>query len=95
MPSKRYNKFPTGTKTMTADTIEKLIPIVKKNQEIYKKIYSILENNDLKNFLKAYKLFIYYEDDNEMINKIKTNTLVKTVQFDVILIAPHSCLDGC
>ena len=31
MPSKRYNKFPTGTKSMTADTIEKLIPIVKKN----------------------------------------------------------------
>ena len=56
---------------------------VKKNQEIYKKIYLILENNDLKNFLKAYKLFIYYEDNDEIINKIKTNTLVTTGQFDV------------
>jgi len=55
----------------------------KKNKEIYEKIYSMLENNDLKNFLKAYKLFVYYEDDNKMINKIKTNTLVTTGQFDV------------
>ena len=56
---------------------------LKKNIEIYEKIDSMLENNDLKNFLKAYKLFVYYEDDNEMINKIKTNTLVTTGQFDV------------
>ena len=55
----------------------------KKNQEIYEKIYSMLENNDLKNFLKAYKLFVSYEDDDEIINKIKTNTLVTTGQFDV------------
>ena len=56
---------------------------VKKNQEIYKKIYLMLENNDLKDFLKAYRLFIYYEDNDEMINKINTNTLVTTGQFDV------------
>ena len=55
----------------------------KKNQEIYEKIYSMLENNDLNNFLKAYKLFVSYEDDDEIINKIKTNTLVTTGQFDV------------
>ncbi len=55
----------------------------KKNQEIYQKIYSMLENNDFKNFLKAYKLFVSYEDDDEIINKIKTNTLVTTGQFDV------------
>ena len=55
----------------------------KKNQEIYEKIYSMLKNNDLNNFLKAYKLFVSYEDDNEIINKIKTNTLVTTGQFDV------------
>ena len=55
----------------------------KKNKEVYNKIYSILENNDLKTFLKAYKLFIFYEDNDEMINKIKTNTLVTTGQFDV------------
>ena len=55
----------------------------KKNKEVYNKIYSMLENNDLKTFLKAYKLFIFYEDNDEMINKIKTNTLVTTGQFDV------------
>ena len=43
----------------------------------------MLENNDIKNFLKAYKLFVSYEDDDEIINKIKTNTLVTTGQFDV------------
>ena len=43
----------------------------------------MLENNDLKDFLKAYRLFIYYEDNDEMINKINTNTLVTTGQFDV------------
>ena len=56
---------------------------IKNNQEIYGKIYSMLENNDHKSFLKAYKLFIYYEDDDDIINKIKTNTLVTTGQFDV------------
>ena len=56
---------------------------VKDNKQIYNKIYSILENNDQKNFLKAYKLFVFYEDDDEIINKIKTNTLVTTGQFDV------------
>ena len=56
---------------------------IKNNQEIYGKIYSMLENNDHKSFLKAYKLFICYEDDDDIINKIKTNTLVTTGQFDV------------
>ena len=56
---------------------------IKNNQEIYNKIYLMLENNDLKDFLKAYRLFIYYEDNDEIINKIKTNTLVTTGQFDV------------
>ena len=56
---------------------------IKNNQEIYNKIYLMLENNDHKDFLKAYKLFICYEDDDEIISKIKTNTLVTTGQFDV------------
>ena len=46
---------------------------IKNNQEIYNKIYLMLENNDHKDFLKAYKLFICYEDDDEIISKIKTN----------------------
>ena len=56
---------------------------IKNNKEIYNKIYSMLENIDKKNLLKAYKLFVFYEDDDDMINKIKAKTLVTTGQFDV------------
>jgi len=56
---------------------------IKNNKEIYNKIYAMLENIDHKNLLKAYKLFVFYEDDDDMINKIKANTLVTTGQFDV------------
>ena len=31
MSSKRFNNLPNGTKAMTAEVIEKLIPTVKKN----------------------------------------------------------------
>ena len=44
---------------------------------------SILEENDQKNLLKAYKLFVYYEDDDQILDEIKTNTLVTTGQHDV------------
>jgi len=56
---------------------------IKNNKEIYDKIYSMLDKNDQKNLLKAYKLFVFYEDDDDMINKIKAKTLVTTGQFDV------------
>jgi len=56
---------------------------IKNNKEIYDKIYAMLENIDHKNLLKAYKLFVFYEDDDDMVNKIKANTLVTTGQFDV------------
>ena len=56
---------------------------IKNNKEIYDKIYSMLEKNDQKNLFKAYKLFVFYEDDDDMINKIKAKTLVTTGQFDV------------
>ena len=56
---------------------------IKNNKEIYDKIYSMLEKNDQKNLLKAYKLFVFYEDDDDIINKIKAKTLVTTGQFDV------------
>jgi len=56
---------------------------IKNNKEIYDKIYSMLEENDHINLLKAYKLFVFYEDDDAMINKIKAKTLVTTGQFDV------------
>ena len=31
MPSKRYNKLPKGTKSITSDSVDKLIPAIKKN----------------------------------------------------------------
>ena len=56
---------------------------IKNNKEVYDKIYLMLEDNDLKNLLKIYKLFVNYEDDDQMFGKINTNTLVTTVQYDV------------
>jgi len=56
---------------------------IKNNKEVYDKIYSMLEDNDLKNLLKIYKLFVNYEDDDQMFDKINTNTLVTTGQYDV------------
>ncbi len=56
---------------------------IKNNPEMYKTIYSMLDGNNPENFLKAYKLFVYYQDDDEMLKKINTNTLVSTGQNDV------------
>lgn len=56
---------------------------IKKNPEIYKKIYLDLEKNDRKNFLKSYELFIHYQDDDNMIKKINVNTLITTGENDV------------
>ena len=56
---------------------------IRNNPEIYKQIYKILENNDRSNFLKSYKLFTYFEDDDGMIDKITVNTLITTGENDV------------
>ena len=56
---------------------------IKNNKEIYDKIYSMIEENDHKNLLKVYKLFVNYEDEDQMFGKINTNTLVTTGQYDV------------
>ncbi len=55
----------------------------KKNPAIYKKVYSLLEKNDHKNFLKSYELFVRYQDDDNMIKKINVNTLITTGENDV------------
>ena len=55
----------------------------KKNPEIYKSIYSILEKNDHKNFLRSYEPFVHYQDDDDMIKKISVNTLITTGENDV------------
>ena len=43
----------------------------------------MLEENDHKNLLKAYKLFVNYKDDDEILGKINVNTLVTTGQNDL------------
>ena len=56
---------------------------LKNNKEIYDKIFSILSKNEHNNFIKVYKLFVNYEDDDQILDEIKTNTLVTTGQHDV------------
>jgi len=56
---------------------------IKDNKETYNKILSMLKANNLTNLLKAYKLFVNYEDNDQMLNNIKINTLVTTGQYDV------------
>ena len=53
-----------------------------KNPKTYEKIKSILDKNDMTNFLKVYQLFLEHKD-NEEFNKIKTKTLVITGEEDV------------
>ena len=55
----------------------------KKNPDIYKKIYSILEKNKRLDFLKCYEIFVKYVDDDKMLKKIDVNTLVATGENDV------------
>ena len=54
---------------------------LEKNSEIYEKISYILENNNVKNFLKVYELFIYHKN-NENFQNIKVNTLIMTGEND-------------
>ena len=56
---------------------------LRENKEIYNKMFSILEENDHVNLLKAYKIFVNYEDDDKLLSNINTNTLVTTGQYDV------------
>lgn len=56
---------------------------IKKNPDAYKKIYSILEKNNHKDFLKCYEIFVNYIDDDSILKKIKVNTLITTGENDV------------
>ena len=56
---------------------------IKNKPEMYNNIYSMLDDNNPENFLKAYKLFVFYQDDDDMLKKIYTSTLVTTGQNDV------------
>ena len=56
---------------------------IKKNPNIYKKIYSMLENNNHHTWLKVYKLFAYHEDNDLDLKQIKVNTFIITGENDV------------
>ena len=56
---------------------------IKKNPKIYKKIYSNLEKNNPKDFLKCYEIFVNYIDDDTMLKEININTLITTGENDV------------
>jgi len=55
---------------------------LEKNPNTYNKISSILEQNNMENFLKIYELFVNHKD-NEQFEKIKTKTLIMTGEGDV------------
>ena len=76
----KKNKDVTKKRALTRWFSEEFI---KKNPLIYKKIYSMLENNVHKNWLKVYKLFVYHEDDDASIKKIKANSLILTGENDI------------
>ena len=55
---------------------------LEKNPDTYYKISSILESNNIEDFLKVYELFVFHKD-NEKFENIKVNTLVMTGEKDI------------
>ena len=55
---------------------------LEKNPNTYNKISSMLEKNNMENFLKIYELFVNHKDD-EQFEKIKTKTLIMTGEGDI------------
>lgn len=55
---------------------------INKNPNIYEKICSMLEENNMENFLKVYQLFVEHQD-NEQFENIKTKTLIMTGENDI------------
>ena len=55
---------------------------LEKNLNTYEKISSILEANNIENFLKVYELFVYHKD-NEKFENIKVKTLIMTGENDI------------
>ena len=74
-----------GRATSKQNTLRRWLSedFIKKNPEIYKKIYSILDKNNLTNFLKSYEIFVNYIDNDSILKKIDTNTLITTGENDV------------
>ena len=76
----KLNKPASRTTALRRWLTEKFI---KNNPKIYEKIYRTLETNDQNNFIKSYKLFVHYEDDDNIFKKINVNTLITTGKDDV------------
>ena len=55
---------------------------LEKNPNIYEKISSILEGNNMENFLKVYELFVLHKNDENFKN-VKVNTLIMTGENDI------------
>ena len=55
---------------------------LEKNPNIYEKISSILEGNNMENFLKVYELFVLHKN-SENFKNIKVNTLIMTGENDI------------
>jgi len=55
---------------------------LEKNPETYKDICSILDQNNIENFLKVYELFVNHKDDEDF-SKISTKTLIMTGEKDI------------
>jgi len=55
---------------------------LEENPNTYKEISSILEKNNMVNFLKVYELFVFHKNDEKFKN-IKVNTLVMTGENDI------------
>ena len=55
---------------------------LEKHPNSYEKISSILEENNMQNFLNIYQLFVNHKD-NEQFEKIKTKTLITTGEGDI------------
>ena len=78
--SMKQNKEVTKKRALARWFTEKFI---KKNPAIYKKIYTMLEDNNHDTWLKVYKLFVYHEDDDISIKQIKVKSLIITGENDV------------
>ena len=55
---------------------------LEKNPNTYEKISSMLEQNNMENFLKVYELFVKHKDDEKFEN-IKIKTLIMTGENDI------------
>ena len=55
---------------------------IENNKRIYDHITSILNANNMENFLKIYELFVNHQDDEKFEN-INTKTLIMTGEFDI------------